>query len=118
MRIFRFDSEVGKPIEKFGSSNLIITRIVSFTGSVHINCFHLEAKGLVGYHQAVVPQLFLVVDGKGWVRAGDSSERQIIAKGQAAYWDKEEWHESGTDDGMTVIVVEGDTLDPMPFLKK
>jgi len=35
-----------------------------------------------------------------------------IKAGQAAYWDNEEWHESGTETGMTVMIVEGANIDP------
>jgi quercetin dioxygenase-like cupin family protein len=72
---------------------------------------HIGAGGIVGYHQATVRQLFLVVAGTGWVRGTDES-RQPIAAGQAAYWEAGEWHESGSQDGMTAIVIEATTLDP------
>jgi quercetin dioxygenase-like cupin family protein len=78
---------------------------------VQIGCMHIGAGGIVGYHQATVRQLFLVVAGTGWVR-GKDEPRQPIAAGQAAYWEAGEWHESGSQDGMTAIVIEATTLDP------
>jgi hypothetical protein len=76
---------------------------------------YVGSKGVIGYHQAVTPQLFLIVEGKGWVRGGSSDERMPIGMGQAAFWEKGEWHESGTDTGMTAIVMEGETLIPSEF---
>ncbi len=58
--------------------------------------------GIVGGHSAVGDQLFVVVQGEGWVRT-EASEPERIAAGEAAVWNAGEWHESGTDTGMTAI---------------
>jgi quercetin dioxygenase-like cupin family protein len=111
MKLFRFDAEVGKTIEKFGSSNAVISRVARAAGSAQIGCMHLSENGLVGYHQAVVPQLFLVLQGEGWV-TGEDRKKVPIKAGQAAFWTAGEWHESGTETGMTAIVIESEQLDP------
>ena len=36
----------------------------------------------------------------------------LIGYDQAAYWDKGEWHESGIETGMILIIVEGVNVDP------
>jgi hypothetical protein len=49
------------------------------------------------------------------VRAGVSGpegERIAVAAGQAVHWDAGEEHESGTETGMTAIVVESERLIP------
>jgi quercetin dioxygenase-like cupin family protein len=114
MIIYRFDQEAGRAIEAFDSTNLIMSRIVTSekSGSFHIGCMHLEANGNVGYHQAPTNQLFLVVQGEGWVRGGDHDKMNIKA-GQAAFWITGEWHESGTESGMMAIVIESDSFDPI-----
>lgn len=76
----------------------------------------LGANGTAGYHQATVPQLFLVVLGQGWV-TGPTRERVPIAAGQAAFWEKGEWHESGSNSGMTAIVIESEALQPDELLQ-
>jgi quercetin dioxygenase-like cupin family protein len=111
MKIFRFDSGVGKNIDGYSSSGLSISRVVHLFDEAVVNCAYLDANGVVGYHQATIPQLFLVVQGQGWVR-GESPKRTLIKAGQAAYWQKGEWHESGTETGMTVIIIEGVNFDP------
>ena len=75
---------------------------------------HIGPQGRVGYHQAVGPQLFLVMRGSGWVRA-ESDERTPISAGMAAFWTDGEWNESSSA-GMTVIVIEGETFDPAQYL--
>jgi quercetin dioxygenase-like cupin family protein len=118
MKIFRFDPEVGKSIEHFQSSGFLLSRVAHLLEEAVVSCAYLGANGLIGDHQATLPQLFLVVVGKGWVRGG-SSDKISIEAGQAAYWEKGEWHESGTETGMTAIVIEGTNFDPaklMPML--
>jgi len=105
MKIYRFGSEVGKSIDTYGSSGFAISRIAHLSDETVINCAYLEANGVIGYHQTVIPQLFLVVQGEGWVR-GKSPEKVSIEAGHAAYWEKGEWHESGTETGMTAIIIE------------
>ncbi len=118
MKIFRFDPEVGKSSEHYKSSGFIISRIAHLSNEAFVNCAYLSGNGLIGYHQATSPQLFLVVQGKGWVR-GESPNRTPIQAGQAAYWEEGEWHESGTEVGMTAIIIESPNLHPeklMPMI--
>ena len=115
MKIFRFDPEVGKGIDHFNSSGLIISRVVQLFDEAVVSCAYLRAGGIIGYHQATIPQLFLVVHGEGWARA-ENSDRTSIKAGQAAYWEKGEWHESGTETGMTVMIIEGVNFDPAKLM--
>ena len=114
MKLFRFDPEVGKDIDRYESSGFIISKVVHLFGEAVVNCAYLN-RGVIGYHQATLPQLFLVVQGQGWVR-GEDSERIPIRAGQAAYWQKDEWHESGTETGMTVMIMEGTNFNPAKLM--
>jgi len=115
MKIFRFDPDVGKNIDLYNSSGFIISGVVHLLDEAAIHCAYLSSGGVIGYHQATNTQLFLVVQGEGWVR-DEVSEKISIHTGQAAYWDKGEWHESGTGMGMTAIIVEGTNLDPTKLM--
>ncbi len=115
MKLYQFGPQVGRPITAFDSVNVVITPIQRAPGQVQIGCMHIGPQGRVGYHQAVGPQLFLVMQGSGWVRDA-SAERTPISAGMAAFWSDAEWHESGSESGMTVIVIEGETLDPAQYL--
>ena len=117
MRFFRCDETTGHPITQFGSINVVISGVVQTSGAVQIGRMQLGPGDVVGYHQATKPQLFFVVEGAGWVRS-EGPERFPIAAGQAAYWETDEWHESGSEHGMVAIVIEGDALDPGRFMRE
>jgi quercetin dioxygenase-like cupin family protein len=117
MRRFQFDATAGHVITRFDSHQATITGVQRTTGPVQIACMRIGAGGVVGYHQATTRQMFLVVAGAGWVTGADR-DRRAIAAGEAAYWDTGEWHESGSMEGMTVIVIEGDALRPDQSLRE
>ncbi len=108
MKIFQFNKESGKKITPF-NSNFIMNRIIKTQKAAHIGCMHLDENGVIGLHQAVVPQLLLIVNGVGYVR-GETNEWFQVRSGDAVYWDKEEWHETKTDIGLTAIVMESEDL--------
>ena len=90
-----------------GSVSARVRRLASETHAVVIE---IAPGGVVGRHPAVVPQLFVVVRGSGWVSGADG-EREPIEPGQAVLWERGEEHESGSDTGMTALVLEGVSLD-------
>jgi quercetin dioxygenase-like cupin family protein len=96
-------------ITHFDSSGARIAGVARCAGEARVSLLELEAGGIVGEHPAVAPQLFLVVAGSGWVRVGD--DRRAIEPGQAAVWEAGERHESGSDSGLTAVVVEADSLE-------
>ena len=110
MKIYCFGPEVGKEIEQFGSVNTVISRIVHLDDEAVINSVYIRPHGKIGYHQAAAPQLFLVVEGEGWVKS-ESGENIAIKGGHAVFWEKDEWHESGTETGMAAVIIEGMTID-------
>ena len=116
MRFFRFDPAVGRPIDQFDSAQAVLSPIQRMTGELQIVCMHIGAGGVIGYHQAEPKQLFLVVQGEGWVRSSEQPEPVAIHAGQAAFWESGEWHASGSHAGMTAIVVESETLDPGQYM--
>ncbi|GEN52757.1 cupin [Halobacillus faecis] len=109
MDIYSFKKETGKKIEKF-QSDFIMSRITKTHKDAHIGCMHLDKHGVIGYHQAVVPQLLLVVEGEGLVR-GEKEGFTPVKSGDAVYWEKDEWHETKTETGLTAIVIESEELD-------
>ncbi|MBM7553502.1 cupin domain-containing protein [Thalassobacillus pellis] len=110
MHIFRFDKEAGQRITKF-DSNFILSKIVKTKTPAFISGMHLDAGGNIGYHEAVVPQLLLVVNGEGTV-SGKENSKVTVKAGDAVFWEQGEWHETTSEHGMTAIVVESEELDP------
>jgi quercetin dioxygenase-like cupin family protein len=107
MRAFDFDLDSARRIDAFGS-HFSMARLIH-TERLHVGCMYIPPNGGVGYHPAVGYQLFAVVQGQGWTRAGEG-ERVEIECGQAVYWEPGEMHEAGTETGMMVIVVEGQAV--------
>jgi quercetin dioxygenase-like cupin family protein len=111
VNIYSFGTEAGKDIRAYDSRNLRMSRVLDgATGEIHVGCMHLAADGVVGLHQATVPQLFMVVSGEGIVKGKEDREYAIKA-GFAAYWEAGEWHETKTRTGLTAIVIEGEALN-------
>lgn len=111
MKLFRFDPDVGRKIDDYESTGFIISRVVHLVEEATIHCAYIDANGCIGYHEASDSQLFLVVQGEGWVRS-QSPDKTPIKAGQAAFWHKGEWHESGTETGMIAMIIEGANVDP------
>ena len=114
MEFYKFSQDAGKRISKF-NSNFIMSRVIQTDKASNIGCMHLEANGIVGYHQAVVPQLLLVINGEGYVR-NDEVQNIKVQPGDAVFWEKDEWHETKTDKGLTAIVIESSELNPSLFM--
>jgi hypothetical protein len=111
MKIFEYGAEAGHAITRFDSRAAKIARVAQAAGGTSVHYLNVGAQGIVGYHQALSPQLFLVVSGAGWVRGEDSLRRPVTA-GQGVFWEQGEGHESGSDTGMAAIVIEGEGLSP------
>ncbi|MDX5475668.1 MAG: cupin [Bacillaceae bacterium] len=114
MKFYRFDKEIGKQVTHF-NSNFIMSRIVKNEKAVQIGCMHLEANGIIGFHNAVIPQLLLIVAGEGWVRSDDTPKTRVKT-GDAIYWEKGEGHETFTNSGLTAIVIESEEINPSDFM--
>lgn len=74
-----------------------------------VACMRFGPGGLIGRHDATVPQLFVVADGDGWV-SGEDGTRRPIGAGEAAFWVAGESHESGSERGMSAFVLEATAL--------
>lgn len=114
MKLYRFSKDHGKKVSKF-NSDFIMSRVIQTEKPAHVGCMYLEENGVIGFHQAVVPQLLLILNGEGYVR-GDKEEYIKVQPGDAVFWVKDEWHETKTDTGLTAIVIESEELSPSSFM--
>ena len=105
MRIVQSDTGPSRRIDQFGSVGALRRGTARFDGAGALTFITLAAGGLLGRHPAALTQVYCVVKGSGWVSGGDGG-RVAIAAGQAALWDAGEEHESGTDTGVTVAILE------------
>lgn len=83
MELYQFSKDSGKKITEF-NSDFTMSRILQTNKSAHIGCMHLEENGVVGYHQAVVPQLLIIINGEGYVR-GKDEEYVKVQTGDAVF---------------------------------
>jgi quercetin dioxygenase-like cupin family protein len=115
MRLVDFRPDRAWSIDVFGSVGMTqapITAPLAAGGLFQAACFRLELGGRMGRHPATYPHLFAVVEGTGWVSGADG-EPHAIGAGEAVFWDAGEEHEIWTDDGLTMIVIEGaDEVQP------
>ncbi|WP_100011261.1 cupin domain-containing protein [Lentibacillus sediminis] len=109
MRVFDLKKNSGRRITEFGS-NFLMAPLTRSNAPMQVSFFHLEAGGVVGYHQAKVAQLLLVTDGEGTVR-GKEDEQVNVKTGQVVLWEKDEWHETVSEQGLTAIVMESSDFD-------
>ncbi|MGH1281015.1 cupin [Bacillus basilensis] len=116
MKIFDCSEEVGKQITAF-QSNFIMSKILDHKGNIHIGAMHLRENGIIGYHEAVVSQLLLIVNGEGYV-CGADKEKVKVEAGQAVFWKKGEFHETCTENGLIAIVIESEDLENGVLLKE
>lgn len=123
MKLYSFEQNRGRPLTRWvgadgvahrvdpRASKTVIAPIFASDAASRFACFHIGSGGFIPRHPATGPQLFVVVEGAGWV-SGDDGRKVPIKAGQAAFWEPGESHESGTDRGMKAIVVEGASFDP------
>lgn len=114
MEFYNFKRENGLEITKF-DSDFVMSRIARTTNATHIGFMYIEQNGIIGYHQATLPQLLLIVSGQGFVR-GESEKYFKVQPGDAVFWAKGEWHETKTDSGITAVVIESEELNPSLYM--
>lgn len=109
MKIYRLKPEDRRTITAYGSEGAEITPILRSATACHVAQLKLSAGGSVGLHPAVGEQVFLVLEGEGWVE-GETGERVAVRSGEAAYWTNGENHQSGSNKGLTALLIEGEEL--------
>ena len=120
MKIFQFELETGNDEGQFGSVKAIIAKVVQLDNEAKINAVYLHPNKSISYPPAMTQHLFLLVDGEGWIKS-ESGEIQAVRQGQAIFWENDEWHESGTDSGMTAVIIDNINIQPvelMPLLQE
>jgi quercetin dioxygenase-like cupin family protein len=88
----------------------VSARVRRLAPSAHVVVIEVGPGGVVARHPAVVAQLFVVVRGSGWVSGADGGREEVHA-GEAMLWEQGEEHESGSEEGMTALVVEAESLE-------
>ena len=111
MQRYRFDPEQGHAVAAHGSRAVRAGPVQHSPALLVVTALHVAADGEIGAYEAPVDQLFLVVQGEGWV-AGPDGRPAPLRAGEAAFWRAGERHGAGSSTGMQAFVLEGDGLDP------
>ena len=98
--------------DRFGTRHVRLWQagILDAAEQTRVHVARYERDSLLRRHPTKIWQLFMVVDGSGWVSGGDEV-RYPISTGQAVLWHPGEEHDSGSDMGMSVLIL-ASTLDP------
>ncbi|CAN5720199.1 hypothetical protein BH24ACT15_BH24ACT15_26220 [soil metagenome] len=104
-----FDAGDERAITQFGSRGAHWAGIARSGGEAAISRMRFEAGAILGMHPAAASQLFIVVEGAGWVRVRDHPATDV-AVGQVVMWRAGEEHESGSAAGMTAVIVEAEVV--------
>ena len=96
-------------IEDYESVGAHAASVAFGTGEAHVRVVRLGAGGRIGLHETGFGQLFVPIDGTGWVKQG--SHEAAIRAGQAAYFPKGVIHAKGSATGMVALVIQVDDLE-------
>lgn len=105
MKVFELEAASAHEITQYGSEQASATPLTLPEGDAHVVRIRLGAGGVLGRHAGQVDQLFVVVEGEGFVSGADA-EPTPVAAGTAIYWPAREEHETRTEHGLTAIVIE------------
>ncbi len=94
-----------RPVSDYASKGAHWTAVGQSSEQAHVGVVRLEPSGGLGLHAGSMDQLFMVVEGEGWVSGADG-KRIDIGTGDAVFWPAGEQHQSGTDSGMSVVIVQ------------
>lgn len=110
MKIYKFTKDSANAINNYNSLHSYYKKIMATVAPTNIGLLYIEAGGIVGMHEAPVPQLFIVMEGEGWVY-GEDQKKLFIKQGEGVFWQKGEAHASESDKGLTALVLQASHID-------
>ena len=93
------------PVVDFQSRDTGAAELATGYGDAHVHIVQIAAGGEIGPYVAGFGQLFICLDGRGWVAAGDG-ERVAISHGEVAYFARGERHSKGSAVGLRALIVQ------------
>lgn len=105
IRLVDFTAQSARSIEQFASTGASSVVLVHGNGESHAYAIHFVPGGTIGPHPAGFDQLFLVVEGVGWV-AGADGVRISVGRHCGAFVPKGEVHSKGSETGMLALMIQ------------
>ena len=112
IRLVDFTAQMARTIEQFASSGASSVELAHGDGESHAYAIHFVPGGAIGPHPAGFDQLFLVVQGSGWI-AGQDGVRINIGTSRGAFVPKGEIHSKGSEAGMLAVMVQASNFTLM-----
>ena len=109
MKVFKFGKEMGQAVNQYHSISAFYSKLMKTEEPTNVGLMHIEEGGVLGYHEAPVPQLFILVEGDGWIE-GENKKRIFLTSGEGVFWEKGEGHLSGSENGCTALVIQSEKL--------
>ena len=103
MKVIQLSEYPGTTIDAYGSSEAKYTRLGQGDGAVGF--MRVGPGGRVGKHRAGLPQLMVILAGRGFARA-NGEPISPIGPGLGVIWREGEEHETWTNEGMDVLIIE------------
>jgi quercetin dioxygenase-like cupin family protein len=110
VRIFDCAEAVGRGITRYDSDGATYAGLVTISGEGALGMVRLAAQGRLGRHPAILRQLALVIDGSGAV-SGVGGRPVALAAGSGVLWEPGEEHQTTTETGMTLLILEAEHLE-------
>jgi len=110
IKIFHFTKHGAKAIHQYNSLYAYYSKIMKTVEPTNIGFIYIEAGGVVGLHEAPVPQLFIVIEGEGWV-CDENRKKHFVKQGDGVFWHKGQTHASGSDKGLIALVMQATQMD-------
>lgn len=98
--------------DRFGTRHVRLWQagILDGAAQTRVHVARFDKDSLLGRHPTKIWQLFMVIEGFGWV-SGEDQVHFPISMGQAVLWHPGEEHDSGSETGMSVLILASST-DP------
>jgi quercetin dioxygenase-like cupin family protein len=109
VRVIKGRAAIATAITEWGSRGVGVGVVSEYADQpfARVQMVRFEPGGTIGAHPTGPWQVFAVVEGSGWVRAGDI--RADVVAGDVVVWEPGEQHDSGSDAGMLVCIVQTTT---------
>lgn len=110
MEWIRLSPETARTVSEFNSRGTEWNLLPGTASAARIGVMRYSPGAVLGTHPAGMDQLFIVVSGSGWIRTGEGAP-EPIAESEAVLWKAGEVHESGSESGMTALIVQAEAFD-------
>lgn len=105
IQLITYSADQSQAIHLFASVGASSIELAHGKGESHAYAIHFIPGGMIGPHPAGFDQLFLPLQGTGWV-AGSDGVRHAVGPFRGAFVPKGEVHAKGSDTGMVALMVQ------------